>query len=122
MEDNKTKLSDFEFDEIIKRNVKKTTTNNQALKNFDLNEIVTKKQPNEKPIKVNKKQKGTSNYHYDNYNFKNLNDLSSFLLLEYYDKEKHAAKLLSDTKFLKWLEEKIADVDLYEDWVLNVLK
>ena len=123
---SKNESSDLSFEEIITRNSKKEKVNNEEEKpklvDFKFDEIVKKsKKTSVKP--TYKKIKQHKNiFKYKNFIFRNINDIKTFLLLEYQKKEEHATNLLNDQEFLKWLEIKINDKDIYKSWLENVYR
>ena len=117
----KPQIKNFNFDEIVSKSkkVKEKSEEKSQVANFNFDKIVTKGKKNITSNKKIKHKRNTFKYH--KYEFRNLADITSFLLLEYKNKEKHAQILLNNQEFLEWLESKIADKDVYKNWVENVL-
>lgn len=130
-EDVNNKIKSFQFDQIIKKKPpvnKNSESVQEKINNINLESSQSSK-PVNKSIEINnfvkqvsrKKQKIKA-FRYGKETFKKLEDLSSFLLLEYQNKEHHANKLLNNKEFINWLKVNVDDKEAFKLWVENVLK
>ncbi|MDF2699852.1 MAG: hypothetical protein K0Q49_1408 [Haloplasmataceae bacterium] len=106
--------------------------NENKFDNFDFNKVIRKPQPvvNKPSVVVEAKKvieiekpvkKITTSYKYGKVEFKNLNDLHRYLLINYYKIGKIATQLLNDLKFRKWLQVTANDVESYNEWLNKIL-